>query len=678
MAIGHFLMKKHTFLINIFLTLAFILPAEAQFRDLWKLGEEDGGAGEFTQEIGGSPAEPGSATARDDDYYFAGTYPDPIGVLTEDETITDSVDTSNQSQNPTGFSRAVTHASTNNRVHFNLSASEADAGASYQFTLNLFGGGYWDSAISARGGFGTHDVEVLFNDTVITTLTDITEATSIVETLDPTTVGAVEGANKIEIIRTGGMNGGNNRGWIVIDNVLLEIDESGIACTEPICNFTANATKILPGGQVTLNWLTSADATLSIDHGVGTVDAGAGSIVLNPIKSTTYTLTSTLGDETVTAEVTVLVDVLVAFGADNLNVGSSNPTAILEWEVDPGTGVTVSIDQGVGEVTDATISGFGSILVDVTEDTTYTITVTRVNTPEDEVETGTVTLNFNYDDYTSLWILGVEDQSEGEFNQEIFGEFPAPGSATSRDDDYYFAGDYPGLIGTLLEDEIVTDPVDQSNQSANPLGMERAVTNGSPRSRIHFNLSSSEAGSHIDFRLRSLLRNGGWWDGEAMASGAGFGIHDVDITFNGQTIFSQQGIESAYNVDQTFTATEANAVAGENVVEVIRTGGASNPANPGSSNGWIQFDFFSLDAREARPATIFGISDIVYDSTTQEVSITFPSSSGETFMIESTEDLDAAFWLEQAEDAPAHATDASTTYTFTSTTPELFVRVTRN
>ncbi|MDB4419168.1 hypothetical protein N9291_01025 [bacterium] len=671
-------MKKQTLFINAFLALGFILSAEAQFRDLWRLGEEDGGAGEFTQELGGSDAEPGSATYRDDDYYFAGTYPEPIGVLTEDETITDLVDTSRNSANPTGFSRAVTQSSTNNRIHFNLSASEADAGASYQFTLNLFGGGYWDPAVSGSGGFGTHDVEVLFNDTVIKTFTDITEATPIVETLDPTTVGAVEGANKIEIIRTGGMNNGANVGWIVMDNVLLEIDESGIACTEVICNFTADAAKILPGGQVTLNWLTAAGATLSIDNGVGAVDAGAGSIVVSPTKSTTYTLSSTLGTETATAEVTVLVDVLVAFGADNLNIGSSNPTATLDWEVDPSAGVTVSIDQGVGDVTAATTSGFGSILVDVTENTTYTITVTRPNTPEDEVETGTVTLNFDYDDYASLWILGVEDQSQGEFNQEIFGEFPAPGSAAARDDDYYFAGEYLGLIGTLLEDETVTDPVDQSNQSANPVGMERSVTNGSPRSRIHFILSASEAGSHIDFRLRSQLRNGGWWDGEAAASGAGFGVHDVDITFNGQTIFSEQGITGSFNVDQSFTATEGNAVVGENVVEVIRTGGGSNPADPDGNLGWIQFDFFSLEAREARPATIFGITDIVYNSTTEEVTITFPSSPNETFMIQSSEVLNPDFWLEQEEEAPAHATEAFTTFTFSSASPKLFVRVRRN
>lgn len=668
-------MKKRALILNTLLTMGFLLPAEAQFRDLWRLGVEDGGAGEFTQELAGSPAEPGSATARDDDYYFTGTYPAPIGVLTEDETITDAVDISRNSANPTGFERAVTHTSTNNRIHFNLSAAEADPGAVYQFTLNLFGGGYWDGA--GNGGYGTHDVDVLFNDTVIKSLTDITENTPIVETLDPATVGAVEGANKIEIVRTGGENNGSVNGWIQIDHALLEIDESGIACTDPICNFSAAAAKVQPGEQVTLNWLTADGAVLEIDNGVGTVPAGSSSTTVTPAKTTTYTLTSTFGGETETAEVTVAVEVLQSFGADNTEVGSSNPTATLQWQVDPGPDVTVSIDQGIGDVTALTNSGFGSLLVDVNADITYTITATRINTPENDVETDTVSLTFEFDDYTSLWVLGEADQSEAEFNQELGGEFPTPGSATARDDDYYFAGEYPAPIGLLTEDETVTDPVDRSIQSADPVGMERSVTSGAPRTRIHFILTAAEAASNIDYRFQTRLQNGGWWNPDTSGNG-GFGVHDIDITFNDQIIYSNQGIEGPEAVNEFFSAIDVNAVAGENVVEIIRTGGASNPADPGGNTGWIQFDYFSLDARAASPAPIFGITDITYNATSDEVSVTFPSSPGETFMIESADVLDPDFWLEQAEELPADATEDFTTFTFSSTSSKLFVRVRRN
>lgn len=668
-------MRKLSLFFKAFIICSLVNPANGQFRELWRLGEEDGGSGEFTQELGGSPAEPGSASQRDDDYYFAGIYPAPIGTLTENEILTDLIDISRNSLNPTGFERAVTHNSTNNRIHFNLSASEASAGAIYQFTLNLWGGGFWDG--SGNGGYGTHDVDVLFNDTIIASLTEITENTSVTETINPATVGAVEGANKIEIVRTGGVNNGNISGWIQIDNALMEIDESSIACSEPICNFVADVVRVKPGSPVTLNWITADGANLSIDNDVGVVAAGAGSTIVNPTKTTTYTLSSTLNGDTTTAEVTVAVDVLLSFATDARNVGSSNPIVTLQWQVSDSPDTTVSIDQGIGDVTSLTAGGIGSIEVEVRQDTTFTITATRANSPENEIESDSISIDFEYDDYSTLWLLGVADQSVGEFNQELGGEFPAPGSATMRDDDYYFSGVYPDPIGELAEDELITDPVDQSNQSGNPIGMERSVTSGAPRTRIHFNLNTSDTTSNIDYRFQTRLQSGGWWNPNTQGNG-GFGVHDVDITFNGATIYSETGITGARDIDQKFSATDVNAVSGENIVEIIRTGGASNPAAPDGNSGWIQFDFFSLEARSAGLAPIFGITDIKYNENTDLVTIKFPSRPGETFMIESTEQLDAEFWLEQAETLSAHPTDTETTFTFSSTTPKLFVRTRRN
>lgn len=407
------------------LAAALAGQASGQLRELWHLGQNDGNAEDFTQELGGSPPEPGSPTMRDDDYYFAGTYPAPIGTLTSDETTSDPIDSSNQSANPVGFERAVTSGSTNNRIHFNLSPSEADPAASYQFTMNLFGGGYWNG--SGNGGWGTHDVQVFFNDTLINTSNGITADFSISETLNPVDVAAVAGPNKIEIVRSGGVNPTDAdpnavNGWIQMDNIVLEIDESAVACTEALCNFGASARSVAPGGAVTLNWLTSADAAVSINKGIGSVTAGASSTVVNPAVTTTYTITSVLGGVTDTGEVTVLVNHLNNFTSDVTEVTPTNPTATLSWSVDPAS--SVSIEPGIGNVDDLTVGGSGSTQVTAAADITYTITVTTGA----DVNTGTVSLDFEYDDYEYLWQLGVEDESTNEFNQELGGSNPAPGS----------------------------------------------------------------------------------------------------------------------------------------------------------------------------------------------------------------------------------------------------------
>ncbi|MGJ8695767.1 MAG: hypothetical protein ACSHYF_05575 [Verrucomicrobiaceae bacterium] len=669
------MMKHATFLTGLLFCVGGILPGHAQFRELWHLGENDGNAGEFTQEIGGSAPEPGSASKRDDDYYFAGIYPAPIGELTENETITDAVDTSNNSANPTGFERAVTHTNTNGRIHFNMSPSEADPNAVYRLTVRLVDGGFWDGA--ANGGFGTHDVEVRFNDAVVHTATDIIEDREIVETLDPATVGAVSGPNKIEIIRTGGVNNGTVNGWIQFDDIALEIDESQISCTEALCNFAADSILVRPGEDVTLTWLTGAGANVSIDQGVGSVSAGSGSVVVNPAATTTYTITSELDGDTATGTVKVSADLLYSFTTDVNMVTPTLPNATLQWEVDPAAGVTVEIDNGIGDVTAQTFSGFGSMQVSPKSDTTYTMTVTRPNAPENDVETSSVFIDFEYDDYTTLWVLGFEDDSTAELNQELNGIFDAPGSATSRDDDYYFAGIYPAPIGVVATDETLTDPVDQNNTSANPVGMERAITAGAPNSRIHFNLTASEARGTNEYRFQTTLMGGGWWNGDLGVSGAGFGTHDVDILFNGQPIFSEVDIQTVTDVRKHFTASSVNAVAGENVVEIIRRGGASNPANPEVSNGWIQWDYFSLESRESTASPLgFQITDYSHDSDTQMSTVTFPSSTGETFKIEVSADL--SNWIELEDFYLAEVGESSTSYSYSAPDENGFVRVTRN
>ena len=89
--------------------------------------------------------------------------------------------------------------------------------------------------------------------------------------------------------------------------------------------------------------------------------------------------------------------------------------------------------------------------------------------------------------YVSVWQLGTPNNSQAEFAQEDGNTNSAPGSATAKDDDYYFAGDYPEPIGLLAQDEPLAN-------------MERANLVVDTTNRIHFNLDSSVSNA-TDFRL---------------------------------------------------------------------------------------------------------------------------------------------------------------------------------
>ena len=78
-------MKVLLVLVSLF---AFCLGATAQnYVSVWQLGISNNSQTEFAQEDGNVNSAPGSATAKDDDYYFAGDYPEPIGSLAQDEPL---------------------------------------------------------------------------------------------------------------------------------------------------------------------------------------------------------------------------------------------------------------------------------------------------------------------------------------------------------------------------------------------------------------------------------------------------------------------------------------------------------------------------------------------------------------------------------------------------------------
>jgi hypothetical protein len=148
----------------------------------------------------------------------------------------------------------------------------------------------------------------------------------------------------------------------------------------PACTLVANPTSIQLGGSSTLTWTTDNATSVSINNGVGTVNAdGSGSV--SPLFTTTYTLTATGAGGTVTCPTTVTVTItpppppaptctLVAAPTAIQNGGSS----ILSWTTQ--NAASFSVDQGVGLLTP--LAG-GSRVVSPTVTTTYTGTVVGTN-----------------------------------------------------------------------------------------------------------------------------------------------------------------------------------------------------------------------------------------------------------------------------------------------------------
>jgi hypothetical protein len=136
-----------------------------------------------------------------------------------------------------------------------------------------------------------------------------------------------------------------------------------------ITAFTASPTAINLGQSTQLSWTVNGATSLSIDHGVGTVNGT--STMVSPAATTTYTLTATNGAGSVTAQVPVTVTpppVITAFTASPtaLNQGQSTQ---LSWTVNGAT--SLSIDHGVGAVNGT------STVVSPAATTTYTLTATN-------------------------------------------------------------------------------------------------------------------------------------------------------------------------------------------------------------------------------------------------------------------------------------------------------------
>lgn len=184
--------------------------------------------------------------------------------------------------------------------------------------------------------------------------------------------------------------------------------------------------------------------------------------------------------------------------------------------------------------------------------------------------------------FTPLWFAGLPDNSVSDFSAEDAVMNPAPGSAIERDDDYYFAGTYPGPIGTVTSDEPLSN-------------LERAVIRFDPPNdtelRFHFNLTPDQADGLTEFRyLTSVFQQDGQ-GGKAV---------ELELLFNGVPVTTDLLSEGDVYTSVNFLAEDVGAQPGANVFTVRQIGGDAN---------WTNFDYHRLDVRLVPgPATCWVMS----------------------------------------------------------------------
>jgi hypothetical protein len=141
-----------------------------------------------------------------------------------------------------------------------------------------------------------------------------------------------------------------------------------------ISQFLANPANIQAGQSSTLIWVVQGATSVTIQPGLGSVNANSGSTSVSPQQTTTYTLTATGPGGTVNQAVTVTVGgtgttagnpQILRFEANPLTI-SPGGSSTLSWATSGATTVSIS---GLGNV-----NPNGSATVSPSQTTTYTLT----------------------------------------------------------------------------------------------------------------------------------------------------------------------------------------------------------------------------------------------------------------------------------------------------------------
>ncbi|AKU91210.1 hypothetical protein AKJ08_1597 [Vulgatibacter incomptus] len=210
-----------------------------------------------------------------------------------------------------------------------------------------------------------------------------------------------------------------------------------------VVSFTATPAKVAPGEPATLAWTTTNADSIRIHDGaghdleLGSAGPGEGSIVVNPDRTTTYTLEAKRGEEVASRSVKVEVegsDPRVEFAAASgaIDFGS---TTVLSWYV---TGaVHVTIGDGFGATVAEGDGPAGEATVAPTRTTTYSLVASLGD--------GSV------DAFVTVRVLPVITSFEAEFHGDVLAGDLLPLRWTTRGAESLTVSNLEGFIADIPE-----------------------------------------------------------------------------------------------------------------------------------------------------------------------------------------------------------------------------------
>ena len=496
-------------------------------------------------------------------------------------------------------------------------------------------------------------------------------------------------------------------GWLddirIYDEVLSpeKILELGTGIPVILSTFTADDESIPPGGTVTLSWeVDPALDTLVIDNGVGDVAPittdGSGSIEVMPVDTTTYALTATLGGEAQTLTLTIHVGELPeisSFEITGPNTITTGDSTTLEWSTFGAD--SLSLAPVPGDVTGET-----TVVVSATETTIYTLTAT--NATGSSVAQVTLTAvppgllaHFDFEEGTGVATTEVSENG-------LVGNFdPSDGTGPAWD-----TADVPPLLaGTSASVEFdgIGDRIIVTGYKAPELSGTTARTlmawvksrgvspNGAENMAI-LAFGQDQLGDKWIFRAEN--NNGAVPGGLRVEVNGGYIVsstnivdaswHHVAMTFEDDGTPDVEDI--LLYVDGQLETPSASL---DEVIHTDSTNGIDLRIGDDHSgrkwDGWIddvRIYNYALTLEEIEKARFggaavpFQITTAIYDEEAGSVTLTWNSTPGRTYAIDSSKDLTSDSWAEAVDSVLSGGIETTFTVTgITAETTRLFHRV---
>ena len=475
----------------------------------------------------------------------------------------------------------------------------------------------------------------------------------------------------------------------IYDEELDAVAIEALAVASPILSsFEASAEVVASGSAVVLSWASDpANESVTIDNGIGDV-TGASMVTVNPTEDTTYVITGTRGGETAQREVTVLVESaptinsFVNLGSDTLIEGQSTS---IRWSVFGEVSLSLNGADVTGEVqalltpTETTTYLFSATNEFGTTTEEYTLTVLDAGTPDlswtaTGLPDGTLTqwdpvINLTGNNgITFINNTGGEVQSGGSNLGEIGVWVNSPGFNLSSNPLDSFQD---GLGNTATKEDVTWEMVVRPGDFIGTHVLFNTGGNGAGTAIVL-------TGSTLDFRFQTLANDDQRiiisTDLSALGIATDFfhivATADVGTGVPGTAMLYVNGQSAAMPITSVGTMDDWD---GGDLAELGK--GANIPTSTtfvfDAFTGDIAvFNYYRariLDASQiaAKYAELGGgggelaITDITYNAEVSEIRITFTSVSGQSYALETTDDLANPNWAELDDSIPADGTETT-------------------